>query len=222
MSCLCHLLLAHLQALVQETGEHGALGCRTLQLPGSGLRGSGQKNVSNTFVSKIQTKICSIEGEDRDEFMMQETLLKRYSVTVNGQVSQPMNVIEKAVDLHALRIIGSSGYQRCISYLWKGWLVQDDADVSQFVPFKDKTKIDYWTHFDPDRMRTPQYQNALQIFFSVLYLVLYTVAINTINSSGDLDIIEGILYLMTAGFVFDEIAKVFKDESTQMLEMKLT
>ena len=59
-------------------------------------------------------------------------------------------------------------------------------------------------------MRAPCYQNAVQIFFSLLFLALYTVAINTINSSGDLDIVEGILYLMAAGFVFDEIAKLYK------------
>lgn len=59
-------------------------------------------------------------------------------------------------------------------------------------------------------MRAPRYQNALQIFISVFYLALYTVAINTINSSGDLDIVEGILYLMTAGFIFDEIGKFWK------------
>ena len=59
-------------------------------------------------------------------------------------------------------------------------------------------------------MRAPCYQNAVQIFFSLLFLALYTVAINTINSTGDLDIVEGVLYIMAAGFVFDEIAKFYK------------
>ena len=59
-------------------------------------------------------------------------------------------------------------------------------------------------------MRAPRYQNIVQIFFSVFFLALYTGAINTINSSGDLDIVEAILYIMTAGFVFDEISKFWK------------
>ena len=59
-------------------------------------------------------------------------------------------------------------------------------------------------------MRAPRYQNALQIFFSFLYLALYTGAINTVNKSGDLDIVEGILYIMTFGFVCDEFAKFWK------------
>lgn len=50
----------------------------------------------------------------------------------------------------------------------------------------------------------------MQIFFSVLYLALYTGAINTINSTGDLDVVEGILYLMTFGFICDEATKLWK------------
>ena len=115
-----------------------------------------------------------------------------------------------SVDLHALLVIGSSGYQKCISYLWRGWLVQDDKDPSSFIEFKKKANEDYWSHFDPDRMRAPMYQNAVQIFFSILYLVLYTFAINTINSTGDLDIVEGVVYIMTASFIFDEVAKFWK------------
>ena len=59
-------------------------------------------------------------------------------------------------------------------------------------------------------MRTPRYQNTVQITISVIFLILYTIAINTINDTGDLDVIEGILYLFTAGFIFDEISKFWK------------
>lgn len=114
------------------------------------------------------------------------------------------------MDLHALRVIGSSGYQKCISFLWRGWLVQDELDPSCFVRWKGRADTNYWSHLDPNRMRAPRYQNIVQIFFSVFFLALYTGAINTINSSGDLDIVEAILYIMTAGFVFDEISKFWK------------
>lgn len=83
-------------------------------------------------------------------------------------------------------------------------------DPSAFVSYKQKANTDYWSHFDPNRMRAPQYQNAVQVFFSLLFLTLYTIAINTINSRGDLDIVEGVLYVMTAGFMFDEISKFWK------------
>lgn len=152
----------------------------------------------------------SIEIEEDQHFLLSSLLLKRYSILVDNKPTEPANAIERAVDLHALWIIGSSGYQKCISYLWRGWLVQDDRDPACFVAWDLKGNTNYWAHFDPDRMRAPQYQNAVQIFFSILFLALYTGAINTINNKGDLDVVEGVLYLMTAGFMFDEISKFWK------------
>ena len=154
--------------------------------------------------------LCSIELEEDQSFLLQDILLKRYSTLAGSEATEPANVIERAVDLHSLRVIGSSGYQKCINYLWRGWLIQDDSKPSHFVPWEKKASTSYWDHFDPDRMRAPVYQNTVQIFFSILYLVLYTAAINTINASGDLDIVEGILYLMTLGFIADEVAKLYK------------
>lgn len=141
---------------------------------------------------------------------MHAVLLKRYSILVDNEPTLPSNVIEKAVDLHALRVIGSSGYQKCISYLWRGWLVQDENDPASFVDYMDRDNTSFISHLDPDRMRAPMYQNAAQVLFSILYLVLFTIAINTINRSGDLDGVEIVLYLFTCGFLFDEIAKVWK------------
>jgi hypothetical protein len=59
-------------------------------------------------------------------------------------------------------------------------------------------------------MRVPQYQNAVQVIISIAYLALYTGAINTINPTGDVDIIEGLLYIFTLGFICDEGTKFFK------------
>lgn len=44
-------------------------------------------------------------------YLLHAVLLKRYSIMIDGEPTPPINVIEKAVDLHALRVIGSSGYQ---------------------------------------------------------------------------------------------------------------
>ncbi|KAF2742283.1 hypothetical protein M011DRAFT_412874 [Sporormia fimetaria CBS 119925] len=151
-----------------------------------------------------------IEAEEDMDYLLGDVLLKRYSILVNGEPTVPTNVIERAVDLHALTVIGSSGYQKCISYLWRGWLVQDDDDPSRFVGYENKSNTNYWAHVDPDRMRVPMYQNAVQIAMSVIYLSLYTGAINTINPSGDLDLVEGLLYIFTLGFVCDEISKFWK------------
>lgn len=151
-----------------------------------------------------------IEAEEDQDYLMEHILLKRYSIFVDGEPTAPANVIERAVDLHALTVIGSSGYQKCIQHLWRGWLVQDDEDPSKFVRYEHRANTSYWAHLDPDRMRVPRYQNALQIAISVIFLALYTGAINTINPSGDLDIVEILLYIFTLGFICDETAKLWK------------
>lgn len=137
-------------------------------------------------------------------------LLQRYAIVLDGEQTSPANVIERAVDLHALRVIGSSGYQKCVNYLWRGWLVQDENDPSVFVDYKMKDTTEYWIHVDPDRMRAPIYQNSTQIIFSLIYLGLYSGAINTVNPTGDLDIIEVMLYIFTFGFLCDEFSKLWK------------
>ncbi|PGH09458.1 hypothetical protein GX51_00563 [Blastomyces parvus] len=151
-----------------------------------------------------------IEAEENQEYLMHDVLLKRYSMRIDGENTPPVNAVERAVDLHALRVIGSSGYQKCIKYLWHGWLCQDDKDPSTFIEYPERVNTDYWSHVNPDRLRAPIYQNTVQIFFSLLYLVLYTIVINTINPSGDLDVVEGLLYIMTLGFVCDEFTKFWK------------
>ncbi|KAI6247923.1 Calcium channel YVC1 [Erysiphe necator] len=151
-----------------------------------------------------------IETEEDQDYLFKEVLLKRYFVLIDGKKSALANVIERAVDLHTLRVIGSSGYQKCVNYLWRGWLVQDEKDPSEFVSYKKKANISYWAHVDPDRMRAPVYQNATQVFFSIVYLGLYTGVINTVNRSGDLDIVEIILHIFTFGFLSDELSKIWK------------
>lgn len=133
-----------------------------------------------------------IESEEDTDYLLRHYLLQRFAIEVgDGEDSITANVIERAVDLHSLTVIGSSGYQKCVNYLWRGWLVQDDGHPAKFVPYKDKINTSYWAHLDPDRMRVPRYQNGLQVAFSIIFLALYTGAINTINPTGDLDPVEG-------------------------------
>ncbi|KAJ5174556.1 uncharacterized protein N7482_000433 [Penicillium canariense] len=151
-----------------------------------------------------------IESETNQDYLLKNVLLKRYSIFSEEEESDPANVVERSVDLHALRIISSAGYQKCIKYLWRGWICQEEGNPTNFVEYKDKSSLDYWVHFHPDRMRTPLYQNICQIWFSLLYLVLYTAVINTVNPTGDLDTAECILYGMSFAFICDEAVKFWK------------
>ncbi|KAK6507550.1 hypothetical protein TWF481_005980 [Arthrobotrys musiformis] len=151
-----------------------------------------------------------IESTDDQDYLFQELLVKRFSHLQNGERTDPMSAVERAVDLHALEVIGSSGYQKCIKYLWNGWIIQDEHDPTQFVFYNKLTSVNYWNHVHPDRLKAPAYQNAFQMLVSFIYLGLYTAAINTVNPDGDIDIVEGILYVFTLGFIFDEASKFWK------------
>ena len=43
-----------------------------------------------------------------------------------------------------------------------------------------------------------------------MYLILYSAVINTVNPTGDLDVAEGILYVMTLAYICDELSKLWK------------
>jgi len=148
-----------------------------------------------------------IEDEERLDYLMQSVLLKRYATTRDGEPTSVANALEAAVDLHAVHVIGSSGYQKTVEYIWKGWLIEDDEDPTRFVSYKEKTNTHYFVHFDPNRMRAPVYQNAAQVILSLIYLGLYTMAINTVDARADLDTTEGLLYIFTLGFAWDELSK---------------
>lgn len=158
----------------------------------------------------LLTLFCSIETEQNLDYLLRDILLKRYSIYSEGVETDPANVIERSVDLHALRIISSAGYQKCIDYLWRGWICQEEGNPTNFVDYDGKSNTSYWSHFHPDRMRTPLYQNTCQIMFSLIYLAVYTAVINTVNPTGDLDVVEGILYGMTLAFICDEGIKFWK------------
>ncbi|KAI9369717.1 hypothetical protein BJX61DRAFT_545298 [Aspergillus egyptiacus] len=151
-----------------------------------------------------------IEGEKDQDYLLVHVLLKRYSIFIDGEDCAPANVIERAVDLHALRVIGSAGYQKCIKYLWNGWMCQQEGNPTSFVAYHDRDSTEFAVHFHPDRMRAPIYQSFCQILSSLVYLALYTQVINTVNPTGDLDVIESILYIITLAFICDEVTKLWK------------
>ncbi|TKA45896.1 hypothetical protein B0A54_03581 [Friedmanniomyces endolithicus] len=199
-----------------STDDHSACVVYCLLVVRHWFKMQGKLELWDAELHELRASACEviakniIEDEEDMTYLMQSVLLQRYSIVVDGVDTQPANAIERAVDLHAVRLIGSSGYQKCIAHLWRGWLMQDPDDGSRFIEYKGKTDTNYWSHFDPDRMRVPMYQNVVEIVVSIIFLGLYTGAINTINPTGDLDIVEGLLYIFTLGFACDEIGKFYK------------
>lgn len=150
-----------------------------------------------------------IEAERDEKYLFRDVLCQRYSITLHGEDSAPANALEVAVDLHATKIIATAGYQRCRTWLWRGWIVQSAADPDIYVFYKKAASTDFKTHFNPDRIKTPQYQNLILLGFSVIYLVLYTFTINTLQRSGEFDWSEALFYLFTLGSIVDEVVKLY-------------
>lgn len=176
----------------------------------SSRRGGGGFNRDHEVRVAKRLSSTSVEEISDHDYLMMNVLLQRYSTFAEGRETPAMNAVERATDLHALNLIGSSGYQKCVKYLWYGWLCPDAEDPSRFMEYHDRVNTRYWAHFHPDRVRAPVYQNVLQIFLSVSYLILYTGAINTVNKSAHFDAIEVLLYLMTLGYILDELSKLWK------------
>src|SRR5258708_1594176 len=112
---------------------------------------------------EFQMTVIRVEEEQQMDYLMHSVLLRRYAIVDNGKPTDVSNVLEMAVDLHALLIISTSGYQKTIRYLWKGWLVQSNDDSARFVDYREKANTNYLVHVDPNRLHAPVYQHAMQI-----------------------------------------------------------
>lgn len=108
-------------------------------------------NLRATAAEIIAKKI--IESEEDTEYLMREVLSKRYSILIDGEPSSTANAMETAVDLQAVKVIGSSGFQRTINWVWNGWLLPSHGDPDQFIEYSKKTVQNYWAHFDAGRLR---------------------------------------------------------------------
>lgn len=151
-----------------------------------------------------------IEDTKDDEYIFSGMLCHRYSITLNDVDAEPVSALELAVDMHLTMVVGSSGYQRCIKWLWRGWIVQLPTDPHSYVFYKGVNSQLIGTHFDPERIKTPAYQNTLEIIFSVVYLVLYTIILNSHKEfATGVDVFEGLFYAFTLGLVWDELVKVY-------------
>ncbi|KAG0683470.1 hypothetical protein C6P42_000962 [Pichia californica] len=158
------------------------------------------------FAQKLACII--IDNEKDDKYLFISMLCHRYSINLNDEDSDPENALELGSDVHSL-IITTSGYQRCIKWLWVGWIVQSRNDPSEYVLFNGKSNTSFASHFDPDRIQTPLYQNVLEIFVAVLYLILYTFVANIDSIPDTFNIAELILYAFTLGFALDELQRFY-------------
>lgn len=151
-----------------------------------------------------------IEKVTEDEYLFLGMLCHRYTISVDGVESESVSALELAVDMHSTIVIGSSGYQRCIKWVWRGWIVQCSKNPHSYVLYKGVASSGIRTHFDPERVKTPAYQNLLEICFSFVYLALFTIILNTHQiTTTPVDFFEACFYLFTLGSILDEVVKLY-------------
>uniref|UniRef100_A0A060T1U1 ARAD1A02750p n=1 Tax=Blastobotrys adeninivorans TaxID=409370 RepID=A0A060T1U1_BLAAD len=154
-----------------------------------------------------------IERQEDEYYLFKYMLCQRYTITLYGRDVKPANALELAVDLHATVVIASSGFERCMKWIWRGWILQNDPNDPEtgccdYVVYQGLNDTRFSAHFDPDRIKTPKYQNYLQLAFSIVFLAIYTLSINQLARDG-LSVAEVWLYVFTIGYVLDEVIKLW-------------
>ncbi|KAH3901437.1 Yvc1p SCDLUD_002930 [Saccharomycodes ludwigii] len=173
------------------------------------------EELHNLRATTAQT-ICKIILEEEEqighfEHLFINMLCRRYVINENDEDSDPRSAFELASDMHATIVISSSGYQRCLKWLWRGWIVQSKTDTSQYEICDTIGITKIKPHFHPERIKSPIYQNILEIFFSVVYLILFSIVVNSKGSAAvsPIDFFESLFYIFTVGFIYDEIVKIY-------------
>ncbi|CCD23438.1 Yvc1p NDAI_0B04040 [Naumovozyma dairenensis CBS 421] len=165
--------------------------------------------------SLASQKLCKMiidKEETRDlDFLFMQLLLRKYVINEKDKDMEPMNAVELATDLHCIIVIGSSGFQRCLKWVWRGWILQNYRDPTMFIKDEKISSMKFMDHFNPERIKTPKYQNILQILFAVVFLILYTIVVNGKSGTNvvPLDFWEYIFYLFTLGYISSEFSKFY-------------
>ena len=74
---------------------------------------------------------------------------------MDGNPTPRISAIELAVDLHAVKVIGTHNYQQCITAIWRGYYTiqyHDDGRLS-FRQYEHQLSTRFMDHFDPERMK---------------------------------------------------------------------
>lgn len=82
--------------------------------------------------------------------------------------------------------------------LWRGLLVQREHEGQiTYQPYKPSADTSgFMAHFDPDRVGVPRYQFFFRIMLWILFIVAYTVAIQTPDRGFGLE--DVVLYIQVS------------------------
>ncbi|OLL25622.1 Eukaryotic translation initiation factor 2 subunit alpha [Neolecta irregularis DAH-3] len=175
-------------------------------------------DLTDTDVNLPRVVACDIlakrilEKTTDKNFLFQEVLLKKYQVIHGNRTTEPLNAIELAIDIRAIRVISSGPFQQCMLSLWRGYYqtYYGPQGQQEYRPYEKLISTKFSDHWDPHRMKTPRYQNIVQLVVSFLFLILYSLSVNTIDKNRNMDVFEFLLYVLVLSHIFDEGAKIWK------------
>ncbi|BEJ15939.1 hypothetical protein CspHIS471_0505440 [Cutaneotrichosporon sp. HIS471] len=135
----------------------------------------------------------------------------------DGDQSPALSALECAIDQHCTIFLSSNEAQTVVQSLWKGEWVQhnnEDDDIDYTEYHIDSENGGFWAHFNPNRLAVPRYQNMFKIVMWIVYLFVYSQAVQSPLEATDpyheFDGWEITLYIMTFAYFLDEIRRVVK------------
>ncbi|GAB5590363.1 Calcium channel yvc1 [Umbelopsis nana] len=120
-----------------------------------------------------------------------------------------LSAIELAVNLHANQFLLEAKVQRVIHDVWNGVLLPHEGKDGRVV-FKTNRAMARIKNgfFDPNKIHVPKYSNAIETIMTILFLVLYTIVINSGRTDSP-SVLEWVLYTFVLAYVLDDIRDIY-------------
>ncbi|KAF8605353.1 calcium activated cation channel [Ceratobasidium sp. AG-I] len=135
----------------------------------------------------------------------------------DGDNSALSSALELAIDQQASIFLSCSEAQKVVNSLWRGdWVqINNDNNDIDYDEYKFKHDGSFWSHIDPSRLSVPRYQNAFRIFLWLVFLFIYSRAIQQpIEQNRQprhrLDEWEIALYVQAMAYSMEELHKIYK------------
>ena len=148
-----------------------------------------------------------------DAEKLAKVMSKRYSfIEADGDESSPTSILELAIDLHCTFFLSADESTKIVTDLWNGSLIQINLPNNQieYIPYVNK----HISHFNPNRISVPKYQNYFRVFIWLAFLTIYSITVQSptyqIDPKKSFDFFEIILYTMSISFLFEEVNKCYK------------
>ncbi|KAG2178592.1 hypothetical protein INT44_001745 [Umbelopsis vinacea] len=147
------------------------------------------------FASDQSGKYCAMHG-----------IIDRRTLFFNVLI---LVAIELAVKLHATKFLLEPKVQRVIHDVWNGYLLPHEEKDGR-VSFRSNAYIKRVKSgfVDTHKILVPKYQNAIETVVTILFLILYSIVINSRRADVP-SVLEWVLYSFVLAYVMDDIRDIY-------------